>query len=335
MGKTLDALKKRTFEARQLGTAEQETAGQQAKAVNDEPTEEEISFVEVGGPNHAFEASPSVWAAAKRAKSPAEIKAPKTLVPRTIPLPASKLPAGVEPRGVLFQAVPELTLPAHPCRARWGRELVAYHEPDHPVCAQYRGLFSAMNEQVRLGSGKVILLAGVCPGAGTTTVVLNLAAICARQCAGSVVVVDANLQRPAVSHRVGLPVGPGLRDVLSGRFSVARALQNTGHANLLAITAGEAHHHSGPLPRATSLRSMIAQVRRQCHWMFLDGPAWEGGPELAALVACADMVYLVLRPAEVGTASVLSLMQLIPHLGGELGGYIVVTGQATSDTIVR
>jgi Mrp family chromosome partitioning ATPase len=324
MGRTFDSLRKLPIRA-----ADESADGSRpissAETLIDTPRIEvdEVPYIEVGGPGRSFEASPTVLGAKGPPKAPVGDKAPRLSRSQSIPVPPVSSSAVSEALGVVFQAVPDVPLSIEPPRKRFAHELVTFHQPEHPVCAQYRALFESLSGQLSTVSGRVILLGAAGMGAGNTTVVLNLAITCARVGQGRVAVVDANLRRPSVAERLGLSAGPGLRELLCGRVPVARALRETGQANLLAVTAGEPNTAGVPWPRGESLRSILRQCAKHCEFVFVDGPSWDGGPELASLNGACDAIYLVLRPAEVGTKPVVQLMQLIPHLGGNLGGYIV------------
>src|SRR5262249_34937438 len=132
-------------------------------------------------------------------------------------------------------------------RSRFAPELVAYHAPDLPAGERYRELLAALLSAAGVLPGDrcpVLLFTTAEPGAGATTVQLNVAITAARQGRRRVVVVAATLARPAVAERLGLPTVPGLREVLAGSAALEQALQPTEQANLRALTAGLAV--SGP-----------------------------------------------------------------------------------------
>lgn len=311
MGRMLDTL--RRTNGKPLAADPQATA--RLVPVDDSVPEsaeaDEIPFIEVGGPDRAIEASPDVLAAGRKSavETPAAVR---------------RAPAPLAPAhgGILFHPLPDVAAPAEAPARRVSADVIVLHEPDHPVCAQYRGLLDAMAAQAPLGGPRVAALAAAASGAGTTTVLLNLALTRAKQGRGLVAVVDANLRRPAIGVRLGLAAGPGVGDVLAGRCPLARALRPSGITNLLALTA-EGAAGSSLLPAAGSLRSLLRQLRGRCDLVLVDAPAWDGGPELAGLAGACDDVYLILRPAEVGTPPVVGLSQLLSQVGGHLGGYVV------------
>ena len=264
----------------------------------EEPAEEEIPFIEVGA-HRAMEASPSVLAAGPaRAPMPAEA-----------PLPA----------GVTFRPSPAEALPRRP---HFAPDVIAHHQPEHPVSNQYRELLAAMTSPAVGGSAAVLVLMPALPGADAAAVLLNLAVTAARKGGRRVIVVDADLKNPTLAGRLGLDARPGLADVLAGVVTPEQALQPTGQPNLAVLTAG------GPPPAGPRLivetpASLLRCLRQCCGLALVLGPAW---PDAAALAAACDVVYLVLPEQEAGSPRVDELLQAIPRHGAHLGGCILAAG---------
>jgi Mrp family chromosome partitioning ATPase len=114
-----------------------------------------------------------------------------------------------------------------------------------------------------------------------------------------------------------------MRDVLTGRYPLLRAVRETTQTGLLALPSGESGAEGASWPAASALRSILHDLRRHVDLVLVDGPAWEDGPEMASLSMSCDAMCLVLRPGEIDTPAVMDLLRLIPHVGGHVGGYIV------------
>src|SRR5262249_44195470 len=127
-----------------------------------------------------------------------------------------------------------------PPAQRFAPDLIAFHQPEHPAAAEYRQLARALLGGTVAGPARVLLCAGAAPGAGVTSVVLNLAVCLAGSEGLRVVVADADESRPTFAERLGLRGRPGLAEVLAGSESLDEALQETGLENLTALTAGRA-----------------------------------------------------------------------------------------------
>jgi Mrp family chromosome partitioning ATPase len=283
----------------------------------------EIPFIEVGGPHGAVEASPGIFTdQADSAPVPAQRPNGKPT-----PAPAPRAPTGPAPRrdgahGVAYRPVRPAPAPGSEASA-FAPQIITYYQPHHPASRQYRTVLGELTPR-RWGKGApILLLAAPTSGVGATTVLLNLAVAQAAQGGRRVVAVDANLRRPAVADRLGLSRGPGLSEVVAHAMPLAEALRETVQPGLWALTAGDAAAADCPWPSAQTLRTVLQELRTYFDWVWVDGPAWDGGPEVVGLVPDCDAVYIVLAPDGLNSAAVRDLAALIPPLGGRLGGYLL------------
>jgi Mrp family chromosome partitioning ATPase len=281
---------------------------------DEEDGEGEIPFIEVG-PHKSMEASASVLAAA-----PLKTNLPKVQFDEP-PLVPPEDAAG--PRPVVFRPVsPEVLRRRR--HSKIATEIIAFHDPDHAVSAQYHDLFTAMTAVLPPGRPHALLFMSALAETATTDVLLNVAVTAARIGRRRVAVLDANLKNPGIAQRLGLSDDPGLRQILAGTSSPEEALQQTEQENLFAVTAG-ADQRAGSLRLvAETLRSVVRNLRQRFDLVFVDGPTWDGKTEaLQAAVAC-DVAYLVLPQQEADSPRVDELFQALPDKGVCLAGCIFV-----------
>ena len=260
--------------------------------------EGEVPFIEVGGRQTPVEGSPSVLAVPARTEARDEAAPPQ-------PVPVTVFP------GVSFRPWPPRGDFQPSVRERFAPELVALHQPEHPVSEQYREVVRSLEAQFPAGPPQVLLFAGITAQTETTPVVLNLAITWARLRKARVAVVDANLRRPSVAQRLGLPAAPGLRDVLAGTASLQRCLQETGQPNLLALVAGMMQEDDARLLAGPALLAVWHHLRARCSWVLVDAPCWDGRPDVVALGAACDAVYLVAANNETDSARTEELSQVL------------------------
>jgi Mrp family chromosome partitioning ATPase len=273
---------------------------------------EEIPFIEVG-PRKSMEASASVLACTPVA-APLHVSIAPALETRVDPIPSVPVLRSVQFRSLPGRAVPHAVL---------APELVAFHNPDGVGAQQYREVLdSVLNAAETSDRPTAFLFVSALPRSGTTTTLLNLAitAACRRR---PCVVVDANFRNPSVAERLGLPSAPGLREVMAGTVALEEALQTTEQDRLLVLTAG-VHESSGVRFLAEPLRSLLRHLRQRHPLVFVDGPRWDGKPDVTTLAVACDAVFLVTPESEVETPQTDALLRLIPERGARLIGCILV-----------
>ena len=283
---------------------------------------EEIHFIEVGGGRGRLEGSPSVLASLSQPaikSRNAQHKAASAPAQPIVEAAAHEEAPAIS--SVAFLALPrEISPPARP-QERFSPEVIALHQPDHPLSEQYRALVSALAAQLPAGQPQVLLFTAAIPGIDAATVTLNLGVTWAEQ-GKCVAIVDANTQQAAVAEQLGLSLTPGLCDVLAGTASLQRAVQETGLENLYALTAGRPHEGQRNPLTGQAMRSVLRHLRARYDWVLVTAARWDGRPDVVALGSACDAVYLVLPAAEAQSPEVEDLLQLIPQQGSQLRGCI-------------
>jgi Mrp family chromosome partitioning ATPase len=195
-------------------------------------------------------------------------------------------------------------------------ELVAFHQPNHAVSGQYRALAAEISRHLPGSLPRVLLLAGAAEGVGTSTVLLNLAMTLAQQDA-TVTLVDANLARPALADRLGVPTAPGLREVLAGRMPATWCVHETVQSNLFVMPAGGVATPGDDY----DLSPAVAALRDRNAWVVVDAGPWEDSPLVANLVGGCDAVYLVMRQESL--AETAALQESVLQQTGRLRGCVL------------
>ena len=276
---------------------------------------EVVPFVEVGGPDGVVTSIPL--------PKPASVPLPKPVpvpVPEPDPEPAS-VAAAPEPRvlSVAFHTFPRtglrlLTTEVSP-------ELVAYHHPDHPVCDEYRAVRDEILRQFEEPHPRAALFTAAAPVSGTTTVLLNVAALFTQDGGGRVLVVDANFARPAVARRLAVAEAPGLAEVLGQTVPLAWALQPTAVDHLQVLTAGQPTAGTAAAMAADFPR-LVAQMRQWFDWVLVDGGVWGDGIGREGLPAACDAVFAVTRQGDIDRPEFAALRASVGSTGGLLRGYV-------------
>lgn len=207
----------------------------------------------------------------QRVKGPSDI----TIIPRTrllgwIPL-ASEDPSG---EGAVETAVRD--------------------RPNGIVAESGRQLRSAIEKRVGGAVCQTLLVVAGMPGSGATTVACNLA-LAAAAADKRVLLIDANLRRPALHKVFGLQESPGFADVSSGKRTLEESLQRTTSPNLSILTCGSKELRQVERFGTNSMNELLASVRAQFDLVILDtAPAIVGG-DYAVLAQRVDASILVVR----------------------------------------
>ncbi|MDD2711648.1 MAG: XrtA-associated tyrosine autokinase [Simplicispira sp.] len=106
-----------------------------------------------------------------------------------------------------------------------------------------------------VANGNLIMITSALPGEGKSFTAINLAMSMAMELNHTVMLVDADVARPSIMQKLGLPSAPGLLDILlDSKLTLPDVLLRTNIDNLTLLPTGLPH------PRATELLASDAMV---------------------------------------------------------------------------
>jgi Mrp family chromosome partitioning ATPase len=330
MGRTLEVLKHRKSSTPTLKIAQEPPIHSPPAILPLSSNQDEIPFIEVGGPNHAMHGSNVVMARRDRGQKTenqgSNPEEQKSLAPSLL----DRLPSGLnDPPAIDFLS---LSVAFHPLGSFHSIEtatgLVAsdvavYHQPEGAASQEFRAVATGIQQQLAAGGTHVLFFTGLSARAGTTTTALNLAMTWAKHEKRKVLVVDASEARSALAAKMGLSNTPGLSDVLKGTVPLAQALQETKQANCWILAAGESSGDPNAAPQPKAMRDLLRQARKQFDLILLDALPWNEDSATISLASGADAVYLVLRQSETKTPKVDEVVRRLQRHDIFLGGCII------------
>ena len=134
-------------------------------------------------------------------------------------------------------------------------------------------------------------------GCGKTVTSINLALSIARQPERSALLVDLDLQRPAVAKYLGIKCKHGLQGILEGRSTLADAMVRThiDNCELMVLPTEAPTVHSSELISSRALGTMLQDIRRvfRSRTVIFDMPPILQGDEVLATLPRIDCVLLV------------------------------------------
>jgi len=142
--------------------------------------------------------------------------------------------------------------------------------------------------------GPVIGITSAIAGEGRSTVAAGLAHTLATDLDTTVLLVDADLVRPSLAGRLGIPASPGLPEVLRGRISLEEAMQRVSE-RLFVVTSDSTEDDGAQLLRQLSEHDLFQNVRARGTLTILDLPPVLNHSYLSLAAAATDALVLVIR----------------------------------------
>ena len=168
--------------------------------------------------------------------------------------------------------------PAQSTEIEWSRlaeELVSFVAPTSPGADQYRTVRHVLERLHRDSGFQVLAVTSPCPGEGKTLTALNLAGSLAQSPGARVLVIDADLHRPAVAEYLGLARtrAPGLAEaIMTGGYSLAQTVRRLDSLNVSVLVSGVSYAAPYELLASPRFEALLGEARRLYDYVLIDTP---------------------------------------------------------------
>ncbi len=167
-----------------------------------------------------------------------------------------------------------------------------------------------------------ILMTSANPSEGKSTTALHLAIANAEQ-GKRTLLIDADLRRPSIHRKLGLPMERGLSNVLMGEMTWKNALIHMDQlVNLDVLFSGPPSHRAadliGPL-----LSDMLDEFGKEYDLIIIDAPPLLGFAEPLQMAAIADGILVVSLAGETDRKAVASLLSALKRLRANVIGIVL------------
>ncbi len=198
--------------------------------------------------------------------------------------------------------------PDNPC-------VVTFSDPDSPVTEQYRKLKTLILKMTRNEFRNTLLVTSSVGGEGKSVTCANLAVILAREYGQTVLLVDADLRKPALQEYLGLKSDFGLADCLNDRIDLGKAIVKTGLPKLSFLSAGKQVTDPAELLSSSRMKELLKEMknRYQDRYIIIDTPPTLLYAETLALSALVDGIVVVVKE---GVASLQGVRDTLDVLKG-------------------
>lgn len=167
-----------------------------------------------------------------------------------------------------------------------------------------------------------ILITSPSQGNGKTTVASNLA-LSISQDEQDVILVDADLRRPAVHKALDMSEGPGIADVINNREEIQNVIREWKHdeERLKVITTGYRQQNATEVIGSKKLASTLSKLKENHDLIIIDAP-----PLIIAdsynLASRADGVIIVMEPGQTSDDQAKAIREQLNRAGARVIGIV-------------
>ena len=179
----------------------------------------------------------------------------------------------------------------------------------------YRVLRTRVLKRMWSNDWNSLIVTGSAPGDGKTTTAINLAITASQDVNQSVLLVDFDLERPAMAQRLGLEKTVGLSDYLCGNAELEEIFYNTDVNRLFVVPSFERTHLSESFisPKVLALLDHVKELGPNLLTIF-DMPPITSSDNVLAMVPYADTLLLVVSEGQTNRSLLRRAIQMIEDI---------------------
>jgi len=200
-----------------------------------------------------------------------------------------------------------------------------YGDPRSPRAESFRRLQTTLQYLTTTQEIRSIVVTSSIAGEGKTSTAVNLAAAVAEKGA-KVLVIDADLRRPAIARAIGIEGSIGLTTALIGQAGLDDVVQSWGPANLAVLPAGDTPPNPSQLLDSEMMRDLLATATTSYDLVILDSPPLLPVIDAAILGRHADGVLLVTRLRSTRRQQVRASLASLQQIGATCLGLVATNG---------
>jgi polysaccharide biosynthesis transport protein len=231
-----------------------------------------------------------------------------------------KTPEDIKALGLPFLGmVPNVgQRPGQPAASR----AVTTASPEAAVAEAYRVLRTNLIFSAAADGGRALVLTSANPGEGKTTTTANLAVALALNGA-KVLVVEADLRRPALHQHFRIQKTPGLSDLIVSKCQASQAIQSTRFKGLQVLPCGYVPPNPAELLGSANMREIVQALRSCYDWVLIDTPPVLAMADTPVLCPLVDGIVLVVSAEQSPRPAVLRAVDQVQGVGGKITGVVL------------
>ena len=217
--------------------------------------------------------------------------------------------------------------------------LVTIKLPRAPASEAYRILRTGIQYSSVDNPSRTLLVTSTAPDEGKTTTAANLAVVMA-QAGNRVLLVDADLRRPALHHLFGLPNRRGLTSLLLELDNTnTKELTDTEHKTaqdtqiegLQLLSSGPLPPNPSELLGSAKMKRLLGVLTKRYDFIILDSPPVLSVTDATVLSTRVDATLLVLRANKTRRGMVRQATMLLRDVNASLVGTVLNALPQNSD----
>ncbi|MEG7865358.1 CpsD/CapB family tyrosine-protein kinase [Bacillus paranthracis] len=205
---------------------------------------------------------------------------------------------------------------------RQRRQLIAHQQPKSPISEQYRNIrtnveFASVDTNLHS-----LMVTSANPSEGKTTTTANMAVVFAQQ-GKKVLLIDADMRKPAMHQMFQVDNIFGLTNVLTYSERLEKCVQTTSVDNLHFLACGPIPPNPAELLGSKSMQELLAQAYSTYDLVIFDLPPILAVTDAQIMANVCDASILVVRSESTEKETAVKAKGLLESAKGKLLGVVL------------
>ena len=186
----------------------------------------------------------------------------------------------------------------------------------------YKTLRTNIQFSLRGNSCKRFCITSSSAGEGKSITMLNLA-ISFAETGKRVLLIDADLRRPALARLMVEKVSPGLSNVLAEQTTLEEAIRPSVYANLDVMFSGDVPPNPSELLSSEAMQNLIQELSGQYEYILVDAPPVNVVSDCCIIANLLDGVLLLARQGRSKKEGIKQAVNQLKLTDAKMLGYVL------------
>lgn len=169
---------------------------------------------------------------------------------------------------------------------------------------------------------KKLCITSATAGEGKSITMLNLA-ISIAQSGQKVILIDADLRRPAMARLLVEKAAPGLSNVLAGLSTIQESIRTEVYPNLDILFSGDVPPNPSEILGSAEMEKLITDLSKRYDYVLVDTPPVGVVSDASLVASLVDGVLLLVRQNRTKKDEVRRAVNNLQLTGARILGYIL------------
>ena len=218
--------------------------------------------------------------------------------------------------GPVLATIPHAT--GAPNKQPW---LITERQPRSPPAEAFRTLRTSVIALGRQQGLKTLAIVSAATGDGKTTTCANLG-VALSQTDSRVLLLAADLRRPALAQCFEVELGVGTAEVLMGEATLTDTVQQVS-SNLWLMTSGHPPERPAELLQSPRLAALLEEAKERFDFVLIDCPAIMGLADTLSVAPYADASIVIARVESSKRTAIVRAIARLEQVGGRFVGAVL------------